>query len=444
MEDMVRFELERHLPYASEDASFDFLPLPAEGPGQGGTTPRRVVIAAADRRVIDGALRVAEEAKLRPLSLTVAAHNLPALVARSRRDKVLWIHRNGDAVEMLFLAGGAITTSRYLPSADEPRLMAEAQLTFGITRWTGCDAVWLSGDGAKAGTPTALTDLGAPVLEPPWTPRARALMAALPDEGLGAFQLAMAVTAARGARPLELLPVPLRPRRLTRGQLITAGLVAATVLLAIAAALVPGYRETRRLAELNRQITALDPDVRGVEQVLKELERKRKLLQAIEAAERGSIRPLPVLRELTDLLPGDAWLTLLTLDLKRVELTGQAAAAAALIPLLENSARFERVEFSSPVTRGRDREQFRIKAEWEGGPGRVIPVSVTPPAAVVPPAPAAPAAPPAVRPVPRAIPRVVPPAVTAPPGDEEDLDEDAPAPRPRPRRPLAVPPRGQQ
>ena len=87
------------------------------------------------------------------------------------------------------------------------------------------------------------------------------------------------------------------------------------------------------------------------------------------------MRPLPVLRELTDLLPHDAWLTTLSLDQKGVELTGQAAAASALIPLLENSSRLERVEFASPVTRGRDKEQFRIRAAWEAGgahawPGR--------------------------------------------------------------------------
>jgi len=54
-----------------------------------------------------------------------------------------------------------------------------------------------------------------------------------------------------------------------------------------------------------------------------------------------------------------------------------------LIPLLENSPRLERVEFASPVTRGRDREQFRIRAAWE---------------APAPPAPAAAPQPPAARP----------------------------------------------
>src|SRR5439155_26697405 len=98
-----------------------------------------------------------------------------------------------------------------------------------------------------------------------------------------------------------------------------------------------------------------------------ELERKRALVTAVQTIAASAIRPLPVLRELTEILPGDAWLTMLSFDTKGVELTGQAAQASALIPVLENSPLLERVEFASPVTRGRDREQFRIRAAWEVG-----------------------------------------------------------------------------
>jgi Tfp pilus assembly protein PilN len=92
------------------------------------------------------------------------------------------------------------------------------------------------------------------------------------------------------------------------------------------------------------------------------------------------------MRELTDLLPADTWLTTLSLDGKGVELTGQAAAASALIPLLENSPRLERVEFSSPVTRGRDKEQFRIRAAWEAGAAQAMlaPAAAAPPSVVQP------------------------------------------------------------
>ncbi len=380
--EMISFELERHLPFPSDDATFDYLLLPDERNGATPPAGRQVVIAAADRRVVEGALRVAEEVKLRPVSLTVAAHNLPALVGRRpRQEKVVWIHRAGDTSDLLFLVGGTIALSRSVASTDAATVVGEIQRSFTLVRWRGCDAVWVSGDGQPEVT-SALTERGMTVTEPPYTPRARGLLAAVTETPRGALDLAVAVAAGR-LRPLELLPVGLRPRQITRAQLVTAGFAAATILLALGALLAPGWRETRRLADLNARITRLDTDVRATERVLQDLERNRRLLATIQSLENSSVRPLPLLRELTELLPNDAWLTLLSADTKGVELTGQASAAAALIPLLENSPRLERVEFSSPVTRGRDKEQFRIRASWEGSPGAVA-ASVTAPATPAP------------------------------------------------------------
>lgn len=394
LREMVRFELERHLPSAGEDTPFDFVPLPVEGPSP--AAGRQVLITAADRRVIDGALRLGEEAKLRPVSITVAAHNLLAMVARPRPAHVVWVHRLDQDAELLFVARGALVFSRSVTDASDEDLVTEIRRSFAVVRWRACDEVWLSGD-ADADVPGALASLGAPVVEPPFTPRARRHLSAIADSPLGVLELAVAVAAARGARPLELIPEPLRPRRLTRAQLVTVGLAAATVLLVLAALVVPGYRESRRLASVDAQIARLDPEVREVQQVMQELDHKHTLIDTIQSIQTASLRPLPVLRELTELLPNDAWLTMLSLDTKGVELTGQAAAAAALIPLLENSPRLERVEFSSPVTRGRDREQFRIRAAWEGSIGAAAsgarpPTAAAPAMRLAPRPPGAPAA----------------------------------------------------
>src|SRR5437773_1097 len=315
---MVGFELERHLPFPAENASYDFVALPRDPATERPPTPeQRVLITAADQRVVDVALRLAEDARLRPLSLTVAAHNLPTLARLPRDSHVAWVHS----------AAGA-------------------------------------------------------------------------------------VAAGRGVRPLELLPTAVRPRRLTRAQAFTVGMAAVTAVLAVVALLAPGWREQRHLNRVNAEIGRLDPDVRAVDRVLRELERKRKLLATVDSFEAAAVRPLPVLRELTELLPADAWLTTVSLDAKGVELTGSASAASALIPLLETSPRLERAEFSSPVTRGRDnKEQFRIRAAWEAG-GAVASTSAPPPApGAVPPAPGA------VTPAPGAAapaPGVVSPAPGAP------------------------------
>jgi general secretion pathway protein L len=419
--EMVGFELERHLPFPADDAAFDFVTLPPEPAGERtAPTGQRVLITAADRRVVDAALRLAEEARLRPLSLTVAAHNLPPLTRLHRNRRVAWIHRAGDAVDLLLLQGESLLLSRSLPSGEEAAIAEEIERSISAVRWRDCNAIWLSGDDPPDGVVSgALTSLGVPVTEPAWTPAARQRLAGLAGEQRGALQLAVALVSARGIRPLELLPVSVRPRRLTRPQLITLGMTGVTALLAILALLAPGWREQRHLKRVNAEIARLEPTVKEADRVVRELERKRKVITTVDGIESAGIRPLPVLRDLTELLPNDAWLTTISLDGKGVELTGAAAAASSLIPLLENSPRLERVEFSSPVTRGRDnKEQFRIRAVWEpggnsgalpagagaatpGGPGGVNqPTLGIPPAAAPPPGVPAPSGAPMRQPLP--------------------------------------------
>lgn len=446
--DMVRFELERHLPYATEDTPFDYAPLPAESSGQAAAgAGQRVLVAAADRRLVDTALRLAEDTHLRPSALTVASHDLLALARPERGRRTVWVHRWGGGADLLFLVGPTIVSSRNIGNGDEDVVADEIQRSLASLRWKQCDAVWLSGDDATMAADGALGRLGAPVTEPAYVPRMRALLAELPEDSRGTMQLALASTGSRRLHGLDLLPLSLRPRRLTRAQLVTAGMAAAAVLLVVAALLVPGYRERQHLNRINAEVGRLDPEVRAVERVLRELERKRKMLATVDAIESNAIRPLPVLRELTEVLPNDAWLTTVSLDSKGVELTGQAAAASALIPLLENSPRLERVEFSSPVTRGRDREQFRIRATWEAG-GAQIPVAQTSaaPAAPAVPAGAGAAMPPALTPpaagrgaapVTQPTPGAPPaPRVQQPPAASEQGPSEGPlSPARRPRNP---------
>jgi Tfp pilus assembly protein PilN len=384
--DMVKFELERHLPVPADDAAFDFVPLPPDPevetpPGEG----RRVLIAAADRRLIDAALRLAEEAKLRPVSITVAAHDLLALVETDRRQRVVWLHRVGDTAELLLLQDSMVVFSRSFNAADDATLLAETRRSLAGARWRSLDAIWVSGDGAAA---APFLDLGVPISDPPWTARAERHLAQL-AEPRGALELAVATASNRGLGSLDLIPAAIKPRRFTRAEIMTGGVLAATLLLAVAALLVPGFVESRRLARLNGEIARIDPDVRTVERVARELDHKRQLLGTVEKINASSLQPLAVLRELTEILPSDAWVTYLAFDPKGVELTGQAGAASNLIPLLENSPRLERVEFASPVTRGRDREQFRIRASWEAPapPPAPQPQAAKPPAAPGPRAP---------------------------------------------------------
>src|SRR5256886_5844195 len=202
MREMVRFELDRHLPFPADDAPFDFHLLPPDGePGEPGSDTTRVLLTAADRRVVDTAVRLAEETKLRPVSITVAAHDLLALVKTARHARVMWIHRCGATADVLLANGATLVASRSVPATDEAELLPEAPRSPGVARWRECDAVWVSGDQADA-LAGALLPLGAPVTRPPYTPRAEQRPAAITAEPPGARELAVAVASGRGVRPL--------------------------------------------------------------------------------------------------------------------------------------------------------------------------------------------------------------------------------------------------
>src|SRR5437867_3053153 len=113
----------------------------------------------------------ASRAKLRPVWITVAAHDLLALVKTARRQHVAWLHRCGDTADVLLLDGPTLVLSRSVRATDAAEVAAEALRSFTVARWRACDAIWVSGDQADALT-AALLPLGAPVTRPPYTPRA--------------------------------------------------------------------------------------------------------------------------------------------------------------------------------------------------------------------------------------------------------------------------------
>jgi general secretion pathway protein L len=79
------------------------------------------------------------------------------------------------------------------------------------------------------------------------------------------------------------------------------------------------------------------------------------------------------LKELTQVLPPSVWIWNLKCSGREVEISGFADSASELIPLLDKSPLFEKVEFSSPVTKERERrgmadkerERFKIKMKLE-------------------------------------------------------------------------------
>jgi general secretion pathway protein L len=74
---------------------------------------------------------------------------------------------------------------------------------------------------------------------------------------------------------------------------------------------------------------------------------------------------LKVLKDLTQLIPDNTWLSSLQLSKQFVNLGGTSTAASDLIPLLDKSGLLKKTEFASPtVTDANKLEHFKIKAEF--------------------------------------------------------------------------------
>ncbi len=373
---MVAFELERHLPFPAEEAVFDFVPLPALRRSDA----RRVLLVACEKRTVERAIRLVEEARLAPRSLTVACHDLVALLGPvPKKQRVVWVHLAGDEAELLFLRGRHLRLTRSVPAGPEADLEAEIRKSLQHLDWDELGGLWVSGDRAGEIVESGeLAQFGPTPTAPPLSARAQAAVRSLGNSANGLTLLALAVALGRRRRPLTLLPPALRPPEVSRGQVVTAFNFALAAVLGLSLVFAKGYQTQWHLNRVNQAIRALDPEVKATEQIVAEVERKRQLLATIQAAQESAIRPLPILRDLTELIPPDTWLTTLSLDSKGVELSGQANAASQLIPLLEGSSRIEKVEFASPVTKTRDKEQFRIKASWEMPPKPATPEPAPP------------------------------------------------------------------
>jgi Tfp pilus assembly protein PilN len=132
------------------------------------------------------------------------------------------------------------------------------------------------------------------------------------------------------------------------------------------------YRKEREV--VNAEIKKRRPAVEALEKLQKQRDDYRKEIAELNQIRSGEISKVEVLEELTRLLPNTTWIWNLKYNGKEMELSGFADSASDLIPLLDKSSLFEKVEFLAPVTKemqmrgdgNKEKERFKIKAKIEG------------------------------------------------------------------------------
>jgi general secretion pathway protein L len=172
---------------------------------------------------------------------------------------------------------------------------------------------------------------------------------------------------------LNLLPFEMRKKVRQIGKPLLVILTSLAVILSITWGIGVFTHYSNELNAINAEIKKRKPEVEVVDKLQKQQEELRKEIAELEKIKAEEVSKNEMLRELTQVLPAAVWIWNFKYNGKEVDISGFADSASDLIPLIDKSPIFEKVEFSAPVTKERmvrgteskEKERFKIKARLE-------------------------------------------------------------------------------
>jgi len=145
-------------------------------------------------------------------------------------------------------------------------------------------------------------------------------------------------------------------------------LLFALLVMGILYIIAPLRVEEKRLNEIDHQIMLRKDEVLNAEALKKDIKAVSNEISTINNFKEQKPMALNILKELTTIIPKNAWLTRVRITEATVNIEGYAASTAGLLSKLEASKYFNKVEFASPTFRDSrmNTDRFTIKMEIEG------------------------------------------------------------------------------
>ena len=362
---VLEYEIEHLVPLPKDQVYFDYSVRPL------GEERLEVLLTCIPRDVVRVHLEALEDAFVRPRGIVLASTAIADYLAfcrggETQRSVGLMISA-AEVVELALLSDGRLLASQLLPAA---RAAVPAELSRSFARQLADGFVaaedvelyrWELANGAGVALPPLgegnLVGLAAGRLEAPAEFFERPEPALLP--ALGA-----ALDAVReGTVPVNLLPAEGRRRSdegLSLASVVLVAVLGVLLLVWGGSALVKDELLRRQVRD---QIAEGAPQVRKVKQLEDEIVEMRKQLDIIGSNQ--DRRATVLLKELSEVVPADAYITSLNLRAGRLTIDGFARSASDLISALEKSRYFKNVNFTSPTTKTGDKERFSLVAEVE-------------------------------------------------------------------------------
>jgi hypothetical protein len=163
----------------------------------------------------------------------------------------------------------------------------------------------------------------------------------------------------------------LRRGRVTRTSpplTLTVILIAALLGMGMLALFLPLYLENQKVSAIDQEISARKDAVKKIESLKNEYNSLQEEVKAIVGFRQDKQNILQILKEMTVILPKSVWLTRVHTNDTNVTIEGYATSATGILPRIEASPYFSKVEFTSPTIRDvrMNMDRFVIRMELEG------------------------------------------------------------------------------
>ena len=369
LQQVLEFESDRLLPLSRDEIYYDTIVRESGG-------KLDVMVVSVPRRVVAEVLSALEMANVGARSVAIspaAVFDFVRYTAKDDDEHVVTLVEDGGSVEFDYVARGTLVAS-HLVRGDEvasapqiSRLVSQESMAAGGAPGAVKIYAWRAPGG----------EVAAPVLSPEMLASGSELLEraasalSVPDDFASTATPALipaigaALSAVReGSADVNLLPAEER-RSMEEGAPLLTFLCAAVLLLVTSVWVVSAVVKDHRIAShLHQELSDLEPTMRTVHKNEEDAKAINEKLRILTQGDRRRIAL--ILKELSEVVPKDAYLTTFRFRSGKVELEGFAKSASDLVPMLERSPYFKNAQFTSPVTKVQDnQERFSLATEIE-------------------------------------------------------------------------------